>query len=171
MYRSTTVLIAIVLCCLSVLSIVAAQAQCGPGVGSCSDGNCCSSAGFCGPGEVYCGAGCQVGFGAPCLGGGQSSSSPASTPTLPTTDSTFSPSVPATTPSVQPTTTIPTVPATTTTTTTTTTDAATTTLATSTSARGTFQLQPTGKPSSGSSAGVESRLALVIVFLAGLLMI
>ncbi|KAG0309645.1 hypothetical protein BGZ97_013012 [Linnemannia gamsii] len=170
MHRSTTSLIAIILCCLGLLSIVAAQAQCGPNIGSCTDGNCCSAAGFCGQGDLYCGTGCLP-FGAPCIGGGGSQTAP----TGPTTDA---PITPTPTPTILPTTPLettslpPTVPATTVATTTTTTDAATTPAsATSTSARGTFQFQPTGKPSSGSSAGVESRLALVIVFMAGLFMI
>ncbi|KAF9142413.1 hypothetical protein BG015_000910 [Linnemannia schmuckeri] len=170
MHRSTTTLIAIILCCLGLLSLVAAQAQCGPGLGSCTDGNCCSQAGFCGAGELYCGAGCQAGFGAPCVGGGQSPSLP-TTSVPPTTDPTVPPTLSPTTPTVEPTTLTTLLPTTTTATTLTTTDAATTTSASSTSARGTFQLQPTGKPSSGSSAGVDSRLALVIVFLAGLFMI
>ncbi|KAF9125250.1 hypothetical protein BGW39_007537 [Mortierella sp. 14UC] len=174
MHRSTTTLIAIILCCLGLLSIVAAQAQCGPGVGLCSAGNCCSSAGFCGTGESYCGTGCQSGFGAPCGGGVVPPVTP--TATTPAVSPPIVPTVPATT-TVSPTAPIvPTVPATTTTTTTTTTGVAvtTTSAASSTSSQATFQFQPTGNPSSGSiqnKSGVESRLALVIVFLAGLLMI
>ncbi|KAF8937972.1 hypothetical protein BGZ47_008777 [Haplosporangium gracile] len=170
MYRPTTTLIVVILCCLGLMSIVA-QAQCGPNLGSCTNGNCCSQAGFCGVGELYCGAGCQAEFGAPCLGGGQSPSLPPTTSVPPTTDPTIPATLPPTTPTSEPTTPIPTLPTTTIATTLTTTDAATTTAASSTSTQGTFQLQPTGKPSSGSSAGVDSRLALVIVFLAGLLMI
>ncbi|KAG0374012.1 hypothetical protein BGX24_010955 [Mortierella sp. AD032] len=172
MHRTTT-LIAIIVCCLGLLSFVAAQ-QCGPGVGNCVADNCCSASGFCGTGESYCGAGCQAGFGAPCVGGG------GVTPPVPTaTTPAVSPPIPSTTTIAEPTTPIiPTVPVITTTTTTTT-DAVVTTTTTggvvpSTSPQSTFQFQPTGKPSSGSHKnkfGVESRIALVIVFLMGFLMI
>ncbi|KAG0275301.1 hypothetical protein BGZ95_008942 [Linnemannia exigua] len=172
MHRTTT-LIAIIVCSLGLLSFVAAQ-QCGPGVGNCVADNCCSASGFCGIGELYCGTGCQSGFGAPCVGGGGSTSP------VPTTTPAVSPPILPTT-TAGPTTPIaPTVPVVTTTTTTTTTDAVVTTTTTggvapSTSPQSTFQFQPTGKPSSGSHMqnkfGVESRLALVIVFLMGLLMI
>ncbi|KAF9315201.1 hypothetical protein BG003_003386 [Podila horticola] len=85
----------LVLACLALLSIV--QAQCGPGAGSCTDGNCCSS--------------------------------------NTTTSTTVSP--------------------------------------TSSSTKGTYQLQPTGKPSGASAQdkGVKSTVALVVVFIAGLFMI
>ncbi|KAF9923307.1 hypothetical protein FBU30_006628 [Linnemannia zychae] len=167
MHRSTATLIAIIVCCLSLLSIV--SAQCGPGLGSCSDGNCCSAAGFCGVGPLYCGPGCQTGFGAPCNDGGAVSPSASS---LPATSPLTPPPVSSTTVSVAPTLTTnsPSTVILTTTIATTTDAASTTTQSTSTSNRGTFQLQPTGKPSSGfqtKSGGVESRLALVIVFLAG----
>ncbi|KAG0281741.1 hypothetical protein BGZ96_001047 [Linnemannia gamsii] len=164
MHRSTTTLIAIILCCLGLLSIVAAQTMCGPTAGSCAEGFCCSSNGFCGQGDAYCGTGCQP-FGAPC--GPISSAGPTTNaPPTPSVTSIAPSPIPTTETTVLP----PTVPATTEPATTTN-AASTTTPATSTSARGTFQFQPTGKPSSGSSAGVDSRLALVIVFLAGLFMI
>eukprot|EP00835_Amoeboradix_gromovi_P003692 NODE_254_length_12812_cov_0.286872.p3 type:complete len:460 gc:universal NODE_254_length_12812_cov_0.286872:12576-11197(-) len=37
--------------------------QCGPSLGSCSSGNCCSQWGWCGTGATYCGSGCMVGYG------------------------------------------------------------------------------------------------------------
>ncbi|KAF9085909.1 hypothetical protein BGX29_001005 [Mortierella sp. GBA35] len=170
MHRTT--LISVIVCCLGLLSIVAAQAQCGPGLGSCTGTHCCSVNGFCGDGLAYCGSGCQTGFGAPC-GEVPVPSSPSTGPTattdLPPSSSTGLPITPTTlttTTDLLPTTTI--VP---TTTSTTTTDA-TTASASSTSSRATFQIQPTGKPSSGSAFTQDkSRLALVIVFLAGLFMI
>ncbi|KAF9900386.1 hypothetical protein EC991_007426 [Linnemannia zychae] len=170
MHRSTTTLIAIILCCLGLLSTVAAQAQCGPSVGSCSADNCCSSSGFCGTGDSYCGTGCQAGFGAPCGGAVVPPVTPSAT--SPAVSPPIVPSVPST-PIISPT--VPIVPSVPITTTTTTNAAVTTTSApSSTSAQATFQFQPTGKPSSGSiqnKSGVESRLALVIVFVAGLFMI
>ncbi|TLD31633.1 hypothetical protein PspLS_02222 [Pyricularia sp. CBS 133598] len=37
--------------------------QCGPGVGKCPDGQCCSPAGFCGTGKWYCdGPDCQINY-------------------------------------------------------------------------------------------------------------
>jgi len=38
-------------------------AKCGPGYGSCSNGQCCSKYGYCGTTEDYCGSGCQAGYG------------------------------------------------------------------------------------------------------------
>ncbi|KAF9421921.1 hypothetical protein BGZ94_008717 [Podila epigama] len=167
-----TTFFALILAFLASLTLTVAQAQCGPNVGSCTDGNCCSSSGFCGMTPSHCGTGCQVGFGS-CGDAGSSSSAvvlPSSgivTPTgsIVTSDSTVLPT-PTSTDIVTPS---PTgVTATTTTTTTTTTESRT-----STSARGTYQLQPTGKPNNSApqDKGVRSTLALVVVLLAGFLMI
>lgn len=42
---------------------------CGPGVGSCSAGQCCSPAGYCGTGSAYCAApDCQLAYGPACDG-------------------------------------------------------------------------------------------------------
>lgn len=60
--------------------LTSAVAQdCGPGVGSCSDGNCCSQYGWCGIGDSWCGNGCQSNYG-PCSG-----STPTTTSAAPTT--------------------------------------------------------------------------------------
>ncbi|KAG0266364.1 hypothetical protein BG011_002484 [Mortierella polycephala] len=155
--------------CLGLLSIVAAQAQCGPDIGSCIEGSCCSSNGYCGSGIEYCGTGCQEGFGAPCSGDTTSalpSPSVSSIPTVPTVSPTPTTTDAVITPTVATTTML-------TTTTTITTDEPSTVPSTSTT-RGTFQLKPTGKPNgvpNSQDKGVESRLALVIVVLAGIFMI
>ncbi|OUM65878.1 carbohydrate-binding module family 18 protein [Piromyces sp. E2] len=39
------------------------KSRCGPGVGSCSPGDCCSEYGWCGITTGHCGAGCQYEFG------------------------------------------------------------------------------------------------------------
>jgi len=39
------------------------RSNCGPGIGSCGNGMCCSEWGFCGTTVEYCGSGCQPGFG------------------------------------------------------------------------------------------------------------
>ncbi|OUM57191.1 carbohydrate-binding module family 18 protein, partial [Piromyces sp. E2] len=39
------------------------KSRCGPGVGSCSPGDCCSEYGWCGVTTGHCGAGCQSEFG------------------------------------------------------------------------------------------------------------
>jgi hypothetical protein len=42
---------------------------CGPGVGSCPAGQCCSSGGQCGTGGEFCtGPGCQLAYGPACDG-------------------------------------------------------------------------------------------------------
>eukprot|EP00984_Skeletonema_dohrnii_P023542 scaffold12630_cov103-Skeletonema_dohrnii-CCMP3373.AAC.3 len=57
---------------LSNLAVSSAQWRCGSDFGgaTCAEGGfptyCCSSAGWCGTGDAYCGAGCQSG---PCSGG------------------------------------------------------------------------------------------------------
>ncbi|KAG0336950.1 hypothetical protein BG004_007845 [Podila humilis] len=162
MHKST--FFSLILACLALLSIVAAQAQCGPNAGSCADGNCCSSSGFCGNTPSHCGSGCQVGFGncESSPSATTASSSSATDNTASTSATTFTESTPTTT------TALPTTTASTTTTSSTTTESRT-----STSAKGTFQLQPTGKPSGASAQekGVKSTLALVIVFIAGLFMV
>ncbi|KAF9937289.1 hypothetical protein BGZ67_001423 [Mortierella alpina] len=163
MHRNTFT--SVLVCFLALLSLTAAQSACSTTV-PCGDTSlCCSPAGFCGTGELYCGTGCQNG---PCLGGVPSV--PPSTPSvsngpLPSSD----PSV-TTTDTVIPTSSaIPTVETTAVTTTT-----AVSTGAGTTSTRATFQLQPTGKPSGAGLAqdkAAQSKLALVIVVLAGLLMV
>ncbi|KAF8935341.1 hypothetical protein CPC16_002612 [Podila verticillata] len=168
MLKST---ISLILACLALLSIVAAQAQCGPGAGSCTEGNCCSAAGFCGNTSVYCSTGCQVGFGlcdSPSSSGAISPPATTLSPIGPTVSTTET-ILPSTT-IVTATTTIATVTTTTITTTTTTTSSET---STGTSPKGTYQLQPTGKPSGASAQdkGVKSTVALVVVFIAGLFMI
>jgi len=47
------------------LAVVTANAEkeCGPGIGSCKDGYCCSKYGYCGRTENYCGSGCQNEYG------------------------------------------------------------------------------------------------------------
>ncbi|KAF9584304.1 hypothetical protein BGW38_006915 [Lunasporangiospora selenospora] len=156
-------------------SVVSAQASCGSGV-SCAAPNCCSSSNFCGVGPDYCGTGCQSQFG---LCGNPSPTettavsqtlSQPSNPAIPS-ESTISSTLVSPPPSSSITTAI--TPTTTTTTTEVTSSSSTSTQST----KGTFQLQPTGRPSGAGSThqdkigGVESRLALVIVFMAGLLMI
>lgn len=63
------------------------DATCGGTTGfTCSNsafGNCCSSAGWCGSGDVYCGEGCQSGFGS--CGVNVASSSSSSTGAVPVT--------------------------------------------------------------------------------------
>ena len=46
---------------LSVAGIYAGD--CGPGIGKCGDGKCCSKYGWCGTSDKYCGTGCQEGYG------------------------------------------------------------------------------------------------------------
>jgi len=48
-----------------VLALLAstASAKCGPGIGSCENGQCCSVYGYCGTTEEYCGTGCQPEYG------------------------------------------------------------------------------------------------------------
>ncbi|KAJ2905196.1 hypothetical protein MKZ38_006102 [Zalerion maritima] len=51
----------------NVLEARADPDQCGPGVGSCADTDCCSAAGWCGTGEEYCAApDCQQNYGPAC---------------------------------------------------------------------------------------------------------
>jgi len=45
------------------LNLLEKRANCGPGIGACSGGLCCSQWGFCGSTPDYCGTGCQPGFG------------------------------------------------------------------------------------------------------------
>ncbi|CAO3573506.1 unnamed protein product [Mortierella alpina] len=166
MHKPTLPLLLLLLACFAFLSFV--SAQCGPGAGSCSDGNCCSRAGFCGSTELHCGAGCQVGFGA-CAGGGSSSSAvdpsvttAPYTPPASTSSETVSPTVSSVMPSVV------------TTITTTTSSTTSSTASSSSSTKGTFQLQPTGSPSGATPSqdnGVRSTVALVVVFIAGMMMV
>ncbi|KAK3828321.1 MAG: hypothetical protein J3Q66DRAFT_322387 [Benniella sp.] len=148
-----TTFIAFVFCCLSVLSLVNAQGGCGPQNGNqaCAAPNCCSSSGFCGTGPEYC-TNCQPSFGAPCQGGDSptSAATSAATEAPPTT----LPAVVTTTTDVIPTTaaTTLTLPA----------------VSPSSSTRGTFQLQPTGRPSGTAPSqdkDIKSRLALIVVVL------
>ncbi|GJJ68921.1 hypothetical protein EMPS_01267 [Entomortierella parvispora] len=152
-----------ILTCFVVLGLVAAQqgSTCGPDSGSCSEGNCCSSAGFCGNTPLYCGQGCQAEYGT-CSGGVSATPSVSATTASPVASPTsFSPSA---SPSPM-----------------TTTESTTTSTRTrhnqdpspTQTTKGTFQLQPTGKPSAAISAqdkGVRSTVALVVVFIAGLMM-
>ncbi|KAF9287590.1 hypothetical protein BGZ68_001578 [Mortierella alpina] len=163
MHRKTFT--SVLVCFLALLSLTAAQSACSTTVPCADSSLCCSPAGFCGTGDLYCGAGCQNG---PCLGGLPSASgAPPSTPSasnapLPSSD----PSA-TTTESILPTSVIPTIAPTTVD------SVTTTTTAGATSTRATFQLQPTGKPSGAGLAqdkAAQSKLALVIVVLAGLLM-
>ncbi|KAF9331477.1 hypothetical protein BG006_005676 [Podila minutissima] len=125
----------------------------------------CQCTGFCGNTPVHCGAGCQVGFGSCNSPSSSDVVSPTSSPTgytLTMTDSALPP-------------TATTIVTTATLTITTTTEATTsnTVRPISSSTKGTFQLQPTGKPSGASAQdkGVKSTVALVVVFIAGLFMI
>ncbi|KAI9331811.1 hypothetical protein DFJ73DRAFT_963626 [Zopfochytrium polystomum] len=62
--------------------------QCGPGLGVCSEGRCCSKWGWCGSTEDFCGAGCQDGYGlAPCLAKPNNTRSDTSPPPAPTSGS------------------------------------------------------------------------------------
>jgi hypothetical protein len=50
-------------------SDVGKRQACGPGVGSCPAGQCCSSGGQCGIGGTFCtGPGCQLAYGPACDG-------------------------------------------------------------------------------------------------------
>jgi hypothetical protein len=50
-------------------SNVEKRQACGPGVGSCPAGQCCSSGGQCGTGGLFCtGPGCQLAYGPACDG-------------------------------------------------------------------------------------------------------
>ncbi|GJJ75897.1 hypothetical protein EMPS_08255 [Entomortierella parvispora] len=170
MLRSSVV--AMLLCCIALLSFVSAQAQCGPGVGSCTGSDCCSSNGYCGADTQYCGTGCQAGFGL--CGGGVVS--PTAVPSTAVPSATLEPSSAVT--SIAPITSVaPSVSVLPTTAPITSeTPAASSASAPSTTTRGTFQLQPTGKPNGASSTtskdkgGVGARLALSVVFMALLLM-
>ncbi|RMJ18957.1 hypothetical protein CDV36_001353 [Fusarium kuroshium] len=43
------------------------RAECGPGIGSCDDGSCCSESGFCGTTEEFCGgSSCQLEYSDSC---------------------------------------------------------------------------------------------------------
>ncbi|KAF9114042.1 hypothetical protein BGX27_000240 [Mortierella sp. AM989] len=169
MHRNT--FIALLICCIGFLSIAAAQ-SCGPqanGAVCSSPTDCCSSSGFCGSSEVYCGAGCQAGFGAACGVQGTTSAATTEAPTLTSSSLSVSSTTIDTSSSTSSSST-----ATSTAPTSTTTESSSSSSSSSTSTRGTFQLQPTGTPSGASASqdkGVESRLALVVVLLAGLLMI
>ncbi|KAK1744125.1 glycosyl hydrolase family 18 protein [Skeletonema marinoi] len=71
---------------LSNLAVSSAQWRCGSDFGgaTCAEGGfptyCCSSAGWCGTGDAYCGAGCQSG---PCSGGGPTPTPPPVDPPTP----------------------------------------------------------------------------------------
>jgi len=45
------------------ISVATAAKNCGPGIGGCPAGQCCSKYGYCGTTDAHCGAGCQVEFG------------------------------------------------------------------------------------------------------------
>jgi peptidoglycan/xylan/chitin deacetylase (PgdA/CDA1 family) len=45
------------------IAVVAADKNCGKGIGKCRDGLCCSKYGYCGSTQEYCGTGCQSEFG------------------------------------------------------------------------------------------------------------
>ncbi|KAF8970490.1 hypothetical protein BGZ46_010505 [Entomortierella lignicola] len=177
MHRNT--LIVLLILCSGFLSLAAAQAQCGSqagGISCASPTDCCSSQGYCGTTSDYCGAGCQPAFGASCSGGASATSVTTVSPAIPSSTSTIVVStIPTSAPSIATTTTAIIATTIATTATTTTESASVSVSPSSTSTRGTFQIQPTGKPSGASASqdkkGVESRLALVIVFMAGLLMI
>ncbi|KAF9570716.1 hypothetical protein EC968_001446 [Mortierella alpina] len=165
MHKST--LISLLLACFALLSLVAAQ--CGPGAGSCPEGNCCSRDGFCGNSELHCGPGCQVGFGA-CAGSGSSSTvvDPSAT-TAP-----YTPSASTSSEAVLPTVSSSSIMTSVVAITTTTTATPSSTPSSSPSTKGTFQLQPTGRPSGATPSqdnGVRSTVALVVVFIAGMMMV
>ncbi|KAF9977304.1 hypothetical protein BGZ73_006453 [Actinomortierella ambigua] len=148
---------------------------CGPTQGSCGPGQCCSKDGFCGDSPLHCGDGCQVGFGQ-CNGLSTVTPSSGPNPTEPPLTATTEPALPSPTtapftespptattdiPSPTPT---PTVPL--------------SGLAPTPSAatKGTYQFQPTGRPSGATpsrqdTSSVHSRIALVVVILASLLWI
>lgn len=43
------------------------RAECGPGIGSCNDGQCCSESGNCGTGSDFCGgSSCQLEYSDSC---------------------------------------------------------------------------------------------------------
>jgi len=44
-------------------NIISTDSKCGPGKGSCPNGQCCSKYGYCGTSSDYCGTGCQPEFG------------------------------------------------------------------------------------------------------------
>lgn len=55
------------------LIITVSAQNCGPGVGTCAAGECCSQSGYCGTLTEHCGVGCQSGYGncdAPSVTGG-----------------------------------------------------------------------------------------------------
>jgi len=52
----------LILASLSIVTAIA-QKECGPGIGKCKDGYCCSKYGYCGQTENYCGSGCQEEYG------------------------------------------------------------------------------------------------------------
>ena len=52
-----------VLAAVALISSAAASKECGPGIGSCKKGTCCSKYGYCGKTDAYCGAGCQSSYG------------------------------------------------------------------------------------------------------------
>jgi len=61
------------------VSVATAAKNCGPGIGGCPAGQCCSKYGYCGTTEAHCGAGCQIEFGYCQISNNTSSSSNAST--------------------------------------------------------------------------------------------
>ncbi|KAG0050087.1 hypothetical protein BGZ83_005139 [Gryganskiella cystojenkinii] len=152
-------LFSFILACFALLGMVAAQSQCGPDAGSCTDGNCCSQAGFCGATPLHCGSGCQPSYGT-CGGGGSVSPSVSATSGSVSVSPTFSPTLSVSA-------------STTTTTETSTTRTRHTQDPSPEPTKPTFQLQPSGKPSAAISAqdkGVRSTVALIVVFIAGLMM-
>ncbi|OUM62879.1 carbohydrate-binding module family 18 protein [Piromyces sp. E2] len=53
----------VLISCVSAAPATYFKERCGPGIGNCDEGSCCSKFGWCGTSEDHCGIGCQSEFG------------------------------------------------------------------------------------------------------------